>query len=1102
MTAGSESLNPRQRAAVDHDAGPLIVLAGPGTGKTRVITHRVERLIRSGIDPAHVLAVTFTVKAAEEMRRRLAALIDGSAADAVHAHTFHGFAHRVVTRFADLAGVASEPLLIDSAQRRRIARDVARRDEVFAAHAAEGLDLLVNEGLEYIHAFQHAGRFPEQVLGFAAEWAGRLDRNDAGLDADSLAAERARHARFAAFARLYTAFHDECRRRGQLTFEDLILLTIRLLRDQPMVAAICRDEYRHVVVDEFQDVNAGQIELLHHLCPPNRNPDLCVVGDDDQSIYLFRGADDRAFEKFTRAWPGATTITLTESYRSQECILAAAAATISRASARFAPDKTVEHATTLRGTPPAPGAAVECVECEDDAGQFGQAVAAMIRTDRAATPDRPWASYAVIATTHLDLTRVAAALAAEDIPFHVARQAAATDDPGVRDVLAWVELIANPDADHAIQRLLVRPPFSIPADRVHGWMISYHAQRSRLRAGEPRPDATETFPGWLRVNHPDDPGVSRFERLHEKIHAACAGESADRALMAIIRLTDVPHADLPPGRERARRVARLADLLRFAQTRSRLLDEPGDLRAFWDYFRDLDEKEREELNGDEDERIDGADADSDAGDSVSLLTAHKAKGLEFDTVFVVRVAPQHGFGHVREERFEPPAGFEDRAGDTRSAKERRRAEQRRLFYVACTRAERRLVLLAKKKKTRSKGVEDYFQELVLDHPELVVRRGVKDIFDEAAAAGVRPAAAMPLLDGETPRSRLGRQESLDAARRAARSAAADALELMDRPGAGPADLQAATDTLRSAAARMALIASIDAGAPTPGWVAADPALGSFTAELIARLNRDRPAPATHPLTPPLQLSYTHVNDYLRCPRCYFIKHVLKFPESRQDAVSLGDAAHRALHAHFDRIRRAEAEGLRPPTTDDLLALGRAEYFRLLPPRARADTDHLAQLDAILRNAAERLHSAADEIVDLELNIRFPYEHNAVEHGFTAKLDRLDVWPAGGHRIIDYKTGRERDALANPEPDDLQLGVYALALRHHQGVPLSDRDAPALGVAEYWHLPTGRRGRIDLAAIDYGKTRRRIDAAVEGMLAGDFTPKPGCDGICRITDLGP
>lgn len=1102
ITGGQAPLNQRQREAVAYDRGPLVVLAGPGTGKTRVITHRIARIIGDGVPPESVVALTFTVKAAEEMRVRLRSLIGGAAADRVNAQTFHGFGQRLLRRFPDMVGVPHDFLLIDHAQRVRIARRVARERGVFDGALAEGLDPLVREGLEHIAAFQNLGKFPDECDAFATAWAARLVRAEPDPENARTAAEagRALQARFARFVRLYAGFAEECRRSGQLCYEDLILLIVKLLRERPEAAAICRADYRHFVVDEFQDVNAGQIALLRELCPPQvagsrRAPDLCVVGDDDQSIYLFRGADDRAIDTFARVWTGSHTVALEENYRSERCILEVASSVIGKAGHRFAPGKVVRpcEETSARGA--AAGACVECVETPDEQS-FGETIAAMIMTDRAASPDRPWASYAVIGRTYTDLDRIAAAFSVADIPFRLSRAPSALDDRGVQDVLNWIETLVDPRAAWAAHSVLTRPPLSLPPEQVQAWMLEYGAERSRHDAGEEGRAEPGPFCDWLAARHPEDVGVQRFLALMAELQGPAVRQTADHAILEIIRATGVAHADLPPADERRQRAQHLADLLRFARERTRLLDPPAGLREFWSYFQDLDGSQ-EPFRGEDEDRVEGPREAADEDQNVvSVLTAHKAKGLEFDTVFVPRVSPSHGYPSTgKGGGLELPEGFENREGDARDAAARSLDEERRLFYVACTRAQRRLVLLAKGTKSRSSSTH-FFQELVLDNPGLVVRRTAAEVIDAAERAGVAPSAGD--VPGARPRS--GRAGVLDRAQREARLLAARALDRVERTGAGPPHLDAAVGVFRDAAATLGVAAHLRGAGGAPEWAKDCPEAARAARVLLSRLagEPEGSGSITRPMAPPLRLSYSAIDAYERCPKCFYLERVLGFPSDERPETTIGIVAHQTLHAFFERVRQAEAEGQERPRDAELVELAKRVYFQQLAPGEQADANRLAQLCAMLELTMGRLNRSTDEIAELELAVKFEYEHEGVAHKFTAKFDRIDRLELG-HRIIDYKTGHATDRLLDPKPEDLQLGVYALALRHYQGVELTDRTTPARGVAEYWHLPTGQAGRIDLEKIAYDKVRKRIGKAIDGMLAGRFGRKTGCEGLCSFVD---
>lgn len=1093
-------LNDAQRTGVLHAGTPLIVLAGPGTGKTRLITHRVAHMVRErGIDPATIVAVTFTNKAAEELRERLAALIGPAAADSVHAQTFHGFGLRLLRRFPDLSGVGVTPEIIDSAQRRRLLRELVAGHRVYGPLLALGADALLDEAVRTMDLFRHNALTPEACRRFAGLWGERLEQglgsDGSAIDEAALAAQREERARFDAHARLYGLFEEACRTRGWLTIDDLVTLPTRLLREHARVRSICRHEYRHFVVDEFQDVNLAQIEFVRALAPPESRPDLVVVGDDDQAIYEFRGADDRAFARCKAIWTDAETLALTENYRSQPPVLEVANAVISRAGERFEPDKRVERAGTLAGQPVAEGAAVEIVQLGDDK-EAGDAVAAMVRAEVEGRPDRPLSRIAVIARTHTELDRIAAALELEDIPAERRKARAVDEDPGVRDLLAWVELLVNPGASWAVRRVLYRPPIGVAGEELAAWEREFGKARRLAEAGEGStglrpvaPGAVGDYAAFLREHAPAHDGVRRFLALRDEMLDMAQHATASDVVWAIATRADLAHADLPGGRERARRIENLVRVIRFVRGIQHRLDQPGDLCAFWSYYNDLDERDRgfgelgEELVGHDEE------GEEPVGNAVQLLTAHGSKGLEFDVVFVPRVNPPHGYPKAAGggERARLPEGLIDRLGDTRTPKELERAEERRIFYVASTRAERRLVLLTKQTKTRSKS-EHYAQELLYDEPGLVVARDGDEVLAGAGDGLTREAS--PVFVREV------RRRAADAEKRAARAEAAAALDAVERGDVGQEDVARAADRLRDTAARLAVASSFEATGERPVWAVG--AIVSDTAERLAsRLAREQEeqgSPVLAPMRAPIDLSYTLINDYLRCPACCYVKHVLGLGEIVTPALSLGGIAHQALEAFSKAWRDAEADGRDPPGLEALLADGRRRFLAEIRGGAEGDGLSAEELLAWLANAHAMLTADGAEILEVERKITMPYQVDGVEHRLIAKLDRVDRAGAGV-RIVDYKTGQASKAKLEPDKKDLQLGIYAIAVR----ALIPD----ASGTAEYWMLRTGQRGAIGLDEIDEVKVRKVIDEAVRGMTGGVFPSKPGntCSGLCEILGEG-
>ncbi len=1084
-----ESLNDQQREAVFHRDGPLAVLAGPGTGKTRVIIHRIARMIEDdGVLPESVLAVTFTVRAAEELRSRLAGLIGASKADRVQAGTFHGFARRLVVRYRDLLGLDREPELADSAQQRRVLREIVRRAELKDRLVARGWDAIIDDTLTLMGRLRDHAITPEDFARRVQTRRKAVESGDVQLDDVALEAEQAMLDELEQQAILYERFQSALRERSLTTFDDDIARCLELLRGRAQAAAIVRADCRHILVDEFQDVNLAQIELLRLLAPASSRPDLCVVGDDDQSIYLFRGADDRAFHRFAQSWPGHRVVPLEANYRSARPIVDVANCVIARSHARFAPDKRIiSHAKPedRRGT------VVECVLVPGDEHD-GPLIAAMLRAARAAEPQRPWKQYAVIARTHLDLLRVSAALEIEGIPSVQARKPSPMNDEAVKDLFAWITLLLEPTQFAIAGRLLRRAPISLDVTLATEALREYRAAVWRSEAGEAsRPGA---FVAWLVARLPGDARVSRLGRLWDELFEIASHEPADVVLWRIITRAELAHAELLPERERARRVTSLVDVLRFSRQRMGQLDPPADLRAFHAYFNDLNQHEQDHLS----EMLDrtastGEEATFDDVDAVRLLTAHASKGLEFDTVFVPRVNPGPGYpktsGGSAEEL---PDWLVDRAGDTRTLKERTLDEERRLFYVACTRAERRLVMLTKETKSPSKSTH-FAQELMGEppgeHGPVVVVRSAHDI---AAVADDEAFAASLTRD----KGADGLRELVGRLRRDARIEAAVALDRADAADVDPTALGPIEHAMRRAALRLALAAHIERRRSSPPW--ADDHASELGIDLVAvheAIAGDSPVMAGvsfPPLKPPLRLSYSAINEYLECPRCFYLKRELRLGDDPSEAMNIGTAAHEALKQFYEQWRTADSEGRPTPSARVLSDLARQVFMRLSVGPAPAGA--LEQLLAQTAQYYEKMHDASANILHLEETVTFPYIHNDVEHSIEAKLDRVDQ-VGGAFRIVDYKSGYPKKELLEPKRDDLQLGIYAMALP-----ALLNEAGPHVGTAEYWLLQTCERGVISLGDLKIDKIRAKIDRAIEGMLAGRWEKGKECRGRCEI--LGP
>ncbi len=1082
-----------QRAAVEFEGGPMIVLAGPGTGKTRVITARVAHMIAErGIEPDQIVAVTFTNKAAGELGERLGEIVGQTNAAQVVSSTFHSLGLGIVRRYSDVLGLPRDPVLIDSAQRRGLIREIIRDHKLYRYAMGSGIESAIEIATKTMEGLRHLGYRSEG----ASDWLGRQREGLGALEAGEADSMGAQLDRFEQAVRVYGHFERGCLERGWLVFDDLIMLPSKLMKERPEIAGILRQDHRHVVVDEFQDVNAAQIEMIRQLCPPESNPDLCVVGDDDQSIYGFRGADDQAFAHFAQIWNAPKTITLSTNFRSASAIVDASNEVIDRAHVRFDDTKVAEsHAGEVAG------AGVELVKLEGDP-QSGEVIAAMLlkmmSDARLAGEEFSFDSCAVIARSKNELAGIARVLMLEGIPVQMNESSSPMDDEGVQDVIAWARLLVDPCSVSDVRRILVRPPMRCEAIGLGGLITQWRVVRSRWLEGEEGAEDPGELVGWLST-HATGEMLSRIQKMQTlavELGAIASQAPAGETVMEIIKRTGVVHGELGNSRQRASRVSALVALVKFARSRGDRFEEPGDVAAMLRYWEDLDPGEKT-LGQLPEHVVEDAGAASDVGGdggdvgAVAMLTAHASKGLEYETVFVPRVSAPHGFPMTSRSNQEVlPEWLVCRGDDVRDKDARQIDEERRVFYVALTRAHNRVVLLAKVPKN-PKAV-NFVIELRQALGEKLVERDAGDVLDPAS--------------GNDAVSRLGIEfkaanrvrDVFDEAKRGIRRQTAMAIDAMELGEIDRAQLAA---SLADACDRSAVLRGVLENGEVPQWVE-DREIRSFGDRLVDAMNQEEAQVEDGRLHPglrgPLKLSFTQISGYLFCPRCYLVERVLKLDVDQGTAAVVGKAVHEALERFYQRWRVADAEGGAMPGWEMLEELTRAYFFAHWPIGEEIDTKMLEQTIAMMENYWESMHDESAHIEELEKTMSLPYEHEGVTHQITAVLDRVDATESGGRRVIDYKTGKPRDVLVDPKDNDLQLGIYAMALEHAYGDP-----GPGSS-CEYWLLQTGEKGKVAMDTLNMKKIHAKIDKAISGMLAGEWEQSGDCKrrqsvSACSILD---
>ncbi len=672
---GRFSLNSAQREAVQALEGPVLVLAGAGSGKTRTLVHRIVRLLEIGTDPRRILAVTFTNRAADEMAERVVAAV-GRKARGVTLSTFHSLGARILREHGKLLDLPERFSIYSAADQLSLLRRILA-EEVHVAPTAGDESFDVKRVLARISAWKNAIVDPAAARAEVA--AGRI-RGNRSDDYAVLAADA------------YPRYEEALRAAGACDFDDLLLLPLELLRRHESVRESVWRRWHYVMVDEYQDTNTAQLELARLLAGPRKN--LCVVGDDDQSIYAWRGADSRNILEFERHFPGARVIILDQNYRSTQRILDAANAVIA--------NNRVRKPKNMRTTN-GPGPKIDYWEIDRAGGRTAEEnEAAMVAREigvRRFHERLQWSDFAVLYRANHQARVLEEALREAGIPYRVVGGTSYFDRKEVADASAYLRVLINPDDDVALRRIINYPTRGI--GRTTLLRVVDFARDSRcsvfqaLRRAHtidgispPQAEAIERFVTLL------DRGRESLTRTEAELAQASAIGLASWAagFFAEIGLEDAIRSEAKGDRAAEIRVDNLRDFVESIRRYEQrtwasvpLPDEehewaPPSLSAFLQNVSLYTENEHAD---------DGKD---EAGDQVTLLTMHSAKGLEFSHVFIVGLE-EDILPHQRSIH-EIAEGV---AGDPIE-------EERRLFYVAITRARHRLTLSGC--RTRRRGAED------------------------------------------------------------------------------------------------------------------------------------------------------------------------------------------------------------------------------------------------------------------------------------------------------------------------------------------------------------------------------------------------------------
>ncbi len=979
-------LNDAQRAAVEHRDGPLLVVAGAGTGKTRVITERIRHLLET--DPSlageSILGLTFTNKSAGEMKYRVVQTI-GERAEGVWLSTFHSFCLEKILRTVN---PEIQPL-DDIDHRILLRRNIADLGLLHFWRLAEPAEFL-RDFVTFFSRCQDELVTTADYQKYVAMFRQKHELRKASLDPEALQAAEEEVGKQEELARVYQVSERLLRERNLHTFGAQLLQAVEALRENTSLREELCNQYRYILVDEFQDTNVAQLELLWLLAGTHKN--IMAVGDHNQAIYRFRGASYGSFTMFLKRFCGANTpstaaakksflVPLTQNYRSTKRILNVADAVI-----RNNEQSPLLPLTALR-TDNREGEKIRVVEF---GGPLEEAHWVVSEIERLHESGSPWRSFAILYRKHTHRNQLLDVLRRKRVPF-VIRKFSILSSTVMRDLLAYLRLIELPSDNVACARVLSAPYWGAePRDLVR---LAERADKNHRR---PMWEELESASS-AKVEGGADPNSwlqkTRFPELVKLVRGlrhSARRISATELLDELITALNL--APLPSDADR-QYLERFVAFVREWERKS----EGTKLRDFIEYLGYFNE-----LDGDIclDEEV--------ADDAVQLMTVHSAKGLEYPNVFILRLAKGDFPSSPRRPVFEFPPELmkeEKPQGDFHIQ------EERRLFYVALTRARQTLTLstVVNKRKRPSPFLDDFLMDAKIQKSDAV----------QSA-----PKVLLPPLEevaGPAP-------DSLD-----------------------PWQLFGPSQDASKAYSRIAL------------W-----------------------AKAFHPPRPePLQLSASAIDSYERCPMKYMFQHIWNIRGVAHAQMTFGNVMHSTVREFVGEVQKR-----RDVPLEEIISI----YEREWSAAGFTDEFHEREYRKAGRGQLEAFHrthlAAPPEVLHQEKRFELPLEHELV---VTGRMDQVNRIAEGEIEIIDYKTGRPRDAKKAAE--DLQLSIYALAARD-----IFDADPSRL---IFYNLATNEAIASTRDAKTLAATKQKIADVADQIRSGDFSPKPGFScGYCDYKPICP
>jgi DNA helicase-2/ATP-dependent DNA helicase PcrA len=1029
-------LTPSQLEAVTHPGGPLLVIGGAGTGKTRVLVERFEWLTHHGTPPEAVLTLTFSTAAADDLRRRIEACV-APPYEELSITTFHGFCARLLREEAIEAGV--DPFVAPLSPADRLAMLQERIDELpLASH-----DLRGNPSALLGSIVQRIDRLKDELV-TAGDYAAWAATQPTATEPERSHADRERE-----FARIYAAHDRMLAEAGALDFGDLVLHAFRLLREKPHVRARECGRYAHVLVDELQDASFAHMLLLRLLAGERAN--VAAAGDDDQAVARFRGAATKNLADFKADWPRVKVTKLEESHRCPERVLAAARAVVAPIEDR------IEKPLRARGD--APAGDVAFWQCANERAQ-AQAVAADVERLIAREEVAPDDVCVLVRSVKGEGQAVAAALEERAVPYRLAGAAAFFQRAEVRDLLAWLRLLADPGDAGAVVRALARPPVELRAVDIARCTQICRRRKLDMVAALHAALESPQIPPEARDR------IRTFLRLYRATAEALDSTRPDLYVHRLIERLGLRRQLLFAASTEA--VERLVNLAKFGELAAGYARRSPQATAR-EFARSIAAVADAGLR--EEEAV-----AAERPRAVQVMSMEAAKGHEFDHVYVLGLMSARMPG-PRRRPLEPIPSALLREALPPDSKATHVAQMRRLLHVAMTRARRRLVLAyAEATERGASQAPSPFAEEARAALDATWGRREEELFGPAETL----QSTFRLLRDELMTTvaqvggRLGElrfDTDLDVSHAVVRYLELLKLSaLLERTRQGGLSV---AEALPEVNARLLQAVTAEQREIFETSALDDYLLDAERDEkLRQRAVAQRNEPSLEQFLPRrghgLVLSASDIETYRTCPLRYKFARVFRIPSEPTLNQRFGILVHQVLE-------RFHAGGAQSGSLPELLGLLDAGWRR----GGFGDSEEERQLRAKATHALLRYHERFQGADGEPVWFERPFAFSMGPHLLRGRVDRVDRLPGGAYELIDYKTGRPKSAAQLRE--DVQLSLYAVGARESWQLEAAQQ--------AYYYVLDDEKVPVERSNEDRDWITETVFEVAEGILSQGFEPTP-------------